>query len=168
MPHLLSPVINEQSKVISAFKWSLAEMDRRLKQFAQAGARDSASNNAMEGAEALPHILLITFFIFFDIETEDALTMLTGQGGRAGIHNIIIVERTNSKSLPANIKSNIPARVVFRLSSAGESKAIDVSGAEKLQPGEIIYKPNFGEQVSLKSFFTPENNVKEVVEAVKQ
>jgi len=70
--------------------------------------------------------------------------------------------------LPANIKGNIPARVVFRLSSAGESKAIDVSGAEKLQPGEIIYKPNFGEQVSLKSIFTPENKVKVVAEAVKQ
>jgi hypothetical protein len=42
-----------------------------------------------------------------------------------------------------------------------------VSGAEKLEPGEIIYKPNFGNQVKLKAIFTPEVNVKEVVEAVK-
>jgi DNA segregation ATPase FtsK/SpoIIIE, S-DNA-T family len=168
IPHLLSPVINEHSKVISAFKWSLAEMDRRLKEFAQAGVRDIASYNEMAGATGLPHILLITFFNFFDIETEDALTMLTGQGVRAGIHNIIIVERTNGKSLSANIKSNIPARVVFRLSSAGESKAIDVLGAEKLEPGEIIYKPNYGNAVKLKAVFTPEVNVKEVVEAVKK
>jgi DNA segregation ATPase FtsK/SpoIIIE-like protein len=167
IPHLLSPVINEHSKAISAFKWSLAEMDRRLKQFAEAGVRDISTYNEMAGALRLPHILLITFFNFFDVETEDALTMLTGQGVRAGIHNIIIVERTNGKSLSANIKSNIPARVVFRLSSAGESKAIDVLGAEKLQPGEIIYKPNYGTQVNLKAIFTPEANVKEVVEAVK-
>ena len=93
--------------------------------------------------------------------------MLTGQGVRAGIHNIMIIERTNGKSLPANIKSNVPARVVFRLSSAGESKAIDLSGAEKLQPGEIIYKPNFGDEVKLKAIFTPESNIKEVVGAVK-
>jgi DNA segregation ATPase FtsK/SpoIIIE, S-DNA-T family len=168
IPHLLSPVINEHSKVISAFRWSLAEMDRRLEQFAQAGVRDIASYNEMAGAMGLPHILLITFFNFFDIETEDALTMLTGQGVRAGIHNIIIVERTNGKSLSTNIKSNIPARVVFRLSSVGESKAIDVSGAEKLQPGEIIYEPNFGSPLNLKAIFTPEINVKEVVEAVKK
>ena len=167
IPHLLSPVINEHSKVISAFKWSLAEMDRRLKQFSQSGVRDIASYNTMAGALGLPHILLITFFNFFDIETEDALTMLSGQGVRAGIHNIIIVERTNGKSLPANIKSNIPARVVFRLSSAGESKAIDVSGAEKLEPGKLIYKPNFGTPESLDALFTPEINVKEVVDAVK-
>jgi len=167
IPHLLSPVINEHSKVISAFKWSLAEMDRRLKLFAQAGVRDIAAFNEMAGAVGLPHILLITFFNFFDIETEDALTMLTGQGVRAGIHNIIIVERTNGKGLSTNIKSNIPARVVFRSSSAGESKAIDVSSAEKLEPGEIIYKPNYGTQVSLKTIFTPEANAKNVVEAVR-
>src|SRR5215217_3283697 len=99
--------------------------------------------------------MLLTFFDFLDVETEDALTMLTGQGARAGIHNIIVVEHTNGKSLSSSIKSNVPARVVFRLSSAGESKAIDVSGAEKLEPGEIIYKPNYGTQVSLKTIFTP-------------
>jgi DNA segregation ATPase FtsK/SpoIIIE-like protein len=70
--------------------------------------------------------------------------------------------------LPGSIKSNIPARVVFRLSSAGESRAIDVIGAEKLEPGEIIYKPNFGSTISLKAIYTPETNAKEVVEAVKQ
>lgn len=90
IPHLLSPVINQHDKIISAFKWSLAEMDRRLKQFAQAGVRDISSYNQMDGVEGLPHILLITFFNFFDIETEDALTMLTGQGARAGIYNITI------------------------------------------------------------------------------
>jgi len=70
IPHLLSPVINEHSKVISAFKWSLAEMDRRLRQFAQAGIRDIASYNEMSGALGLPYILLITFFDFFDIEPK--------------------------------------------------------------------------------------------------
>jgi len=93
--------------------------------------------------------------------------MLTGQGVRAGIHNIIIVERTNGKSLSTNIKSNIPARVVFRLSSPGESKAIDVSGAEKLEEGKLIYKSNFGSQENLDAILTPEINVKEVVDAVK-
>jgi S-DNA-T family DNA segregation ATPase FtsK/SpoIIIE len=144
----------------------IGEMDRRLKQFAQAGVRDIASYNEMAEVVGSPHILMITLFSFFDIETEDALTMLTGQGVRAGMHNTIIVERTNGKSLSTNIKSNIPARIIFRLSSAGESKAIDVLGGEKLQIGEIIYKPNFGDQVSLKAIFTPERNVKEVVEAI--
>jgi len=122
IPHLLSPVINEHSKVISAFKWAQAEMDRRLKLFAEAGVRDIASYNKMASAIELPHILLITVFNFFDMETEDALTMVTGQGVRAGIHNIIIVERTNVKSLPVNIKSNIPARVFLGCLQQGSQK----------------------------------------------
>jgi hypothetical protein len=56
----------------------------------------------------------------------DALTTLSGQGARAGIHNIVIVDQTDGESLLRSIKSNIPARVVMRLSSAGESKAIDI------------------------------------------
>jgi len=85
-----------------------------------------------------------------------------------GIHNTVVVDQTNGESLPRSIKNNILARVVFRLSNARESKAIDVSGGENLQLGEIIYKPKFGPHVRLKAIFIPEGNPKEVVEAVKQ
>lgn len=166
--HLLSPVINEHDKIISALRWAQAEMDGRLKLFAQAGVRNISSYNGLSGVQKLAHILIITFYNFPDIETEDSLTTLSGQGVRAGIHNIVMVDRTNSQSLPSTIKNNIPARLVFRLTSVGESKAIDVTGAEKLQPGQIIHKPNFERQVSLKGIYTPERNVKEVIEAVKE
>jgi hypothetical protein len=53
------------------------------------------------------------------------------------------------------------------MSAAGESKAIHVSGAEKPEPGEVIYKPNFGNIQKLKAIFSAELNVKEVVEAIK-
>jgi len=58
--------------------------------------------------------------------------------------------------------------VAFRLTSAGESSAIDASDAEKLHLGEIIYTPNFEQQVRLKAFFTPEVNIKKVVVTLKQ
>jgi DNA segregation ATPase FtsK/SpoIIIE-like protein len=168
IPHLLSPVISDYGKLVSAFRWSLDESDRRLKLFAEAGVRNFTSYNETTNKSKLPRILFVTFFNLFDVETESAFTLLTSQGTRAGIHNILVVERTTGKNLPGGIKSNIPARVVFSLSSSRESRAIDVSGAEKLEPGEIIYKPNFGGTTKLKAIYTPEENVKEVVEAVKQ
>ena len=167
LPHFLTPVISDYSKVVSALRWSQSEMERRMKLFAQAGVRDIQSFNQMSGFDALPRILIITFYKFPDMETEDAMSMLAAEGARAGIHSIIVVDRTSGKSLPNRIKSSVPARVVCRLSSTGESKAIDVSGAENLQPGEIIYKPNFGRVEKLKAIFTPEANVREVVAAVK-
>lgn len=168
IPHLLSPVINEQTKEISAFKWTLSEVERRQKQFAEKGVRDIRAFNEKAGFEAISHILIITFSDAYPIETEDALIRLTAQGASTGIHNIIVTDHTSGVFLPVMINSNIPARAVFRLTSAGESRAIDVSGAEKLEPGEIIYQPNFGESIKLKAIFTPEINVKEVIEAVKE
>jgi DNA segregation ATPase FtsK/SpoIIIE, S-DNA-T family len=168
IPHLLSPVINDYDKVISAFRWTLAEMGRRQKQFAEAGVRDLKTYNQVKTEfGALPHILVVTFGDFSGVEIEDALVRLTSQGAKAGIHNIIVTDHTSGAILPSTIKSNIPARVVFRLSSVGDSRAIDVQGAEKLQPGEVIYKPNYGNPEKLKAVFTPEANVKEVVEATK-
>jgi len=116
----------------------------------------------------LPHVLIVAFCELFGIETEDSFIRLTAQGTRTGIHSIIVVDRTTGQSLPSMIKSNIPARAVFRLTSAGESKAIGVQGAENLGLGELLYKPNFGNEVKLTAIFTPETNVKEVVETVKK
>jgi DNA segregation ATPase FtsK/SpoIIIE, S-DNA-T family len=168
IPHLLSPVINGYDKTISALKWAQAEMDRRLKQFSEAGIRDLGAYNEKSGFEGIPHILIVSFFDYFDVEREDAIIRLTAQGARTGIHNIIVVDRTSGASLPSMIKSNIPTRAVFKLTSAGESKAIGVKGAENLQQGELLYKPNFGDEVKLKAIFTPERNVKEIVEVIKK
>src|SRR4030067_2908641 len=49
IPHLLTPVIVEPEKVISALKWILSEMDRRYKLFPQAGARNIDGYNEMSG-----------------------------------------------------------------------------------------------------------------------
>jgi DNA segregation ATPase FtsK/SpoIIIE, S-DNA-T family len=166
--HLLSPVINSYDRTLSALKWAQAEMDRRLKQFSESGVRDLRAYNEKLGLAGTPHILIVSFFEYFDVEREDAIIRLTAQAARTGIHNIIVVDRTSGASLPSMIKSNIPARVAFRLTSVGESRALDVVGAEKLEPSEIIYKPNFGSTVNLKMIFTPETNVKEVVGPVKQ
>jgi DNA segregation ATPase FtsK/SpoIIIE, S-DNA-T family len=166
--HLLSPVIHEYDKTVSALKWAQAEMDRRLKLFSEAGVRDIKAFNKKSRLVALPHILIVAFCELFGIETEDSFIRLTAQGTRTGIHSIIVVDRTTGQSLPSMIKSNIPARAVFRLTSAGESKAIGVQAAENLGLGQLLYKPNFGNEVKLTAIFTPETNVKEVVEAVKK
>jgi DNA segregation ATPase FtsK/SpoIIIE-like protein len=107
-------------------------MDRRLKQFSQAEVRDLRAYNEKSSIEGIPHILIVSFFNYFDVEREDTIIRPTGQGARTGIHNIIVVCHTSGASWPSMIKSNIPTRFVFRLTSGGESKAIDVMGVEKL------------------------------------
>ena len=110
-----------------------------------------------------PRVLIVAFCESFDVELEDAFTRLTAQGARTGVHSVMVVDRTSADSLPALIKSNVPARVAFRLTSAGESRAIYVKAAEKLEPGEIIYESNYGAPEKLKAICASEINVKAVV-----
>ena len=54
IPHLLTPVIVEPEKILSALKWATAEMDRRYKLFQQVGVRNIQGYNEMSGFQALP------------------------------------------------------------------------------------------------------------------
>lgn len=46
IPHLLTPVITDAGKALSALRWSVAEMMRRLDDFSRIGARNIAEFNA--------------------------------------------------------------------------------------------------------------------------
>jgi S-DNA-T family DNA segregation ATPase FtsK/SpoIIIE len=51
LPHLLTEVIVDTDKTLSALRWTVSEMENRYKQFASAGARNIESYNAIEGVE---------------------------------------------------------------------------------------------------------------------
>src|SRR3989344_7114918 len=56
IPHLLSEVIVDAGKIISALKWTVKEMETRYKLFSQAGARNIESYNELQGVEKKPNI----------------------------------------------------------------------------------------------------------------
>ena len=59
LPHLLAPVINEPEKCISALKWAVAEMDRRLKTMAAVGKRNIEEYNSQNGSDGMPYIVIV-------------------------------------------------------------------------------------------------------------
>jgi S-DNA-T family DNA segregation ATPase FtsK/SpoIIIE len=59
IPHLLTPVIVEPEKILSALKWAMGEMDRRYKLFAERGVRNIDGYNELSGFQALPYIVII-------------------------------------------------------------------------------------------------------------
>ncbi|MGB9707084.1 MAG: DNA translocase FtsK, partial [Microgenomates group bacterium] len=58
IPHLLTPVIVDPGKVLSALRWAISEMDRRYKLFAEVGVRNIDAYNELSGFAALPYILI--------------------------------------------------------------------------------------------------------------
>src|SRR3990167_4242721 len=59
IPHLLAPVIHEPEKCISALKWAVAEMERRLKAFAAVGKRNIGEYNQLKKEEGMPYVIIV-------------------------------------------------------------------------------------------------------------
>src|SRR3989338_6999146 len=148
VPHLLTPVIVEPQNVISALRWILAEMDRRYKLFAQAGARNISGFNDMSGFQALPYIVLIIdeladIMFYSPVEVEDAVTRIAQMSRATGIHMVLSTQRPSVDVITDLIKANIPCRVAFAVASQVDSRVIlDMQGAEKLLGrGDMLYLP---------------------------
>lgn len=148
IPHLLSPVIVEPEKVVSALRWVLGEMDRRYKLFAQAGARNIDSYNEMSGFQALPYIVVLIdeladIMLFSPVEVEDSITRIAQMSRATGIHMVLATQRPSVDVITGLIKANIPSRIAFAVSSQVDSRVIlDTQGAEKLLgKGDMLYLP---------------------------
>ncbi len=148
IPHLLTPVIVEQEKILSALKWAMGEMDRRYKLFAERGVRNIDSYNELSGFQALPFIVIIIdeladLMIFAPVEVEDAIARLAQMARATGIHLVIATQRPSVDVITGLIKANIPTRIAFNVSSLIDSRVIlDGPGAEKLLGrGDMLYIP---------------------------
>src|SRR3990172_13010893 len=88
IPHLLTPVITEPEKVLSALKWCLAEMQKRYKLFKEVAVRNIDLYNEAAGFQSLPYIVLIIdefahLMHFAPVEVEDAITKLAQMSRRS-------------------------------------------------------------------------------------
>ncbi len=148
VPHLLTPVIVEPEKILSALKWAMAEMDRRYKLFQQVGVRNIQTYNEMSGFQALPYIVifideLADLMMFAPVEVEDAITRLAQLARATGIHLVIATQRPSVDVITGLMKANIPSRIAFNVSSMIDSRVIiDGPGAEKLLGrGDMLFMP---------------------------
>jgi S-DNA-T family DNA segregation ATPase FtsK/SpoIIIE len=148
IPHLLTPVIVDPKKVLSALRWVQSEMDRRYKLFAHAGARNIDAYNEMSGFQALPYIVffvdeLADIMLFSPVEVEDTITRIAQMSRATGIHMVLATQRPSVDVITGLIKANIPSRVAFAVASQVDSRVIlDGQGAEKLLgKGDMLHLP---------------------------
>lgn len=138
MPHLLTPVIVEPEKCISALKWAVAEMERRLSSFAEVSKRNIAEYNASKEGEQMPYIVVVIdeladLMMMAARDVEGLIVRLAQKARATGIHLVLATQRPSVDVITGLIKANIPARIAFTVASQIDSRTIiDQSGAEKL------------------------------------
>ena len=148
IPHLLTEVIVEPEKIISALKWTIAEMENRYKIFSKMGVRNLEGYNNLDAIEKKPYILFIidelaALMSFAPSETEDLITRIAQMARATGIHLILATQRPSVEVITGLMKANIPARIAFNVSSMIDSRVIiDMPGAEKLLgKGDMLFLP---------------------------
>ncbi len=146
IPHLLTPVIVEPEKTISALKWAVAEMERRLRLFSEVGKRNINEYNALKQEESMPFIVIVIdemadLMMLAGSEVEALIVRLAQLSRAAGIHLVLATQRPSVNVITGLIKANVPARIAFRVASNVDSRTIlDSSGAEKLLgKGDMLF-----------------------------
>lgn len=178
IPHLLIPVVTEPKKASGALGWAVSEMMRRYDLFAENGVRNlEGYNEAMEleGEAKLPQIVIIVdeladLMMVAPKEIEDSICRLAQMARAAGMHLIIATQRPSANVITGKIKTNIPSRIAFAVSSYIDSRIIlDTMGAEKLLgKGDMLFMP-MGESkpTRLQGAFISDKEVEAVAEFVK-
>lgn len=175
IPHLLSPVIVDTGKVLSALRWLTREMDRRYELFAKAGARNIDSYNEMSGFQALPYIVLLIdeladVMLLSPVEVEDAITRIAQMSRAVGIHMVLATQRPSVNVITGLIKANIPTRIAFAVSSQIDSRVImDTQGAEKLLGrGDMLYlPPDQAKPARIQGAFVNDEEIKKLVNFIR-
>jgi len=138
VPHLLTPVITEPEKCISALKWAVAEMERRYKALADVSKRNIAEYNLVKKEEGMPYIVIVidelADLMMMAARDVEALIVRIAQKARAvGIHLVLATQRPSVDVITGLIKANVPARIAFTTASQVDSRTIiDQIGSEKL------------------------------------
>jgi len=148
IPHLLTEVIVEPDKIISALKWTVKEMESRYKEFARVHARNLDGYNVTPGVIKKPYILFVIdeladLMIFAPGDAEELITRIAQMARATGIHLILATQRPSVDVITGLMKANIPCRVAFNVSSMIDSRVIiDTPGAEKLLgKGDMLFLP---------------------------
>jgi S-DNA-T family DNA segregation ATPase FtsK/SpoIIIE len=146
IPHLLTPVITEPEKCISALKWATAEMERRYRALADAHKRNIEEYNALKQEEGMPYIVIVidelSDLMMAAARDVEALIVRIAQKARAvGIHLVLATQRPSVNVITGLIKANVPARIAFTTQSQVDSRTIiDQAGAEKLLgEGDMLF-----------------------------
>ncbi len=189
IPHLKTPVVVENKKVISVLRWAVVQMDHRYKMLEEARVQDIQSYRELvaqgekrkiinaetstvteELFPTMPYIVIMIdemadLMATYGKEVEGSIVRLASLSRAVGIHLVLATQRPEATVITGLIKANIPARISFQLKSQIDSRTIlDSGGAEKLLGnGDMLYSAADGKEMRrIQGVFVSDDEIKRV------
>lgn len=193
IPHLLIPVVTNPKKAAGALNWAVSEMTRRYNLIQEKRVRDIESyNQAIEGdidkigvnedneaslepVSKLPYIVIIIdefadLMMVASKDVENSIMRIAQLARACGIYLVIATQRPTVNVISGSIKTNVPSRISFAVSSGIDSQTIlDRRGAEKLLGhGDMLYFPQgIPEPIRVQGCYVSEEEILNIVNFVK-
>ena len=194
IPHLLTPVINEPEKTISALKWAVNEMERRYKLLAgekirnikeynkrlQSRAKKIAiadeNGNVQEHEDgSMPYIVIVVdemsdLMMMAKKDVETLIVRLAQKSRAVGIHLVLATQRPSVNVITGLIKANVPARIAFTVATQVDSMTIlGQSGAEKLlgQGDMLFYVTSMSKPKRIQGAWVTDDEVNKIADHLR-
>ena len=163
MPHLMHPVVKDMKKAEAILAWAVDKMEERYDLLSRARVRGIAGYNELSKEEILrrvqpdedelqripekmPYIVIFVdemndLMMTMKREVEGHIIRLAQKSRAAGIHLVVATQKPTVDVITGLIKSNLPARICFQVSSRVDSRVVlDEMGAEKLLgKGDMLF-----------------------------
>ena len=149
LPHLLAPIIHDETKAVGALRWTVGEIESRRRLMECANTNDIGEyNRCCARGDKLPVIVVVvdelSDFMVNDpsmrSSVEESIAYIAQRGRSAGVHIVVVTSRSNI--ITDIIRIHLPTRLCFQVRSQEDSCAVlDVPGAEKLLgTGDMLMK----------------------------
>lgn len=180
LPHLVSPVITDVKAATAALKWAVDEMERRYQLFHHMKVRHITRYNEIVEEQRrfslkMPYLVIVIdeladLMMMAPAEVEESICRIAQKARACGIHLVLATQRPSVDVITGLIKSNIPTRIAFSVSSQIDSRTIiDSQGAERLLGrGDLLYL-GYGKSdtVRLQGTFVTDEEIEQITAYIR-
>ncbi|MBA4186826.1 MAG: DNA translocase FtsK [Planctomycetaceae bacterium] len=190
IPHLMTPVVKDEKKADAILAWAVDKMEERYEFLHRARVRNIATYNDLPYEEItrrmnpdsvddlkniprkMPYIVIVIdevgdLMMKMKKEIEGNIILLAQKARAAGIHLILATQKPTVDVVTGLIKSNLPARMCFRVTNRSDSAVVlDEKGAERLLgKGDMLFLQT-GVTTRAQGALVEDDEIERVVEAI--
>lgn len=163
IPHLLTPVVTDLRKAMTALQWAVQEMEERYRK----------QEKGEQGA--FPYIVIVinelaSLMAEAGQEVEDIIEYLARMAHAVGIHLIAATEHPSADVVNDSIQAAFSTRISFSVASKVDSRTIlGGQGAEQLLgEGDMLFMSGHGSVTRVHGAFVSASEVKEIASYCKK
>ena len=192
IPHLMHPVVTDMRKAEAILAWAVEKMEERYQLLARAGVRHLSVYNQLGEEELrdridpesdeewqeipkhMPYIVIVAdemadLMMTSAKEVETHIIRLAQKSRAVGIHLVLATQKPTVDVITGLIKSNLPARIAFEVSSRTDSRVVlDEMGADKLLGnGDMLFlRPGTSALIRGQGTYLSDDEIGKVIDAV--